>query len=479
MSVLFTLVAGGALGCFGVGCCIVSYRFARSYLIDPLTGLPRHINWFQQRLNSLGKSSTGSWAIVVNLNRFSTIRYCLGREVSDRLLVDISVRLKTTLLRNEQLMRSGEDEFTIVLPGRKDSPRALQLANTLRRLMRRPFWVSEQPLFVTLSIGIASSEGHEFHDAIGAARVMMYRAKATGQSAPAVFDTNVRAQSIARLRLEIDLRESISHSRILSATRTDESQTRGYVDTLDGSSQMPHSELGQEFRTYYQPIVSLRHRRIEGFEALIRWDHHSRGRVSPVDFIPVCEETGLIVPLGYWILQEACCQARQWKLDFPKTHPQFISVNVSGKQLQMPDFLDRLSDIARKSGIRTQYLKLEITESTAMEDVEATIAVLQRLKALGLRLGVDDFGTGYSSLSYLHRLPIHTLKIDRSFVRDLEYSRESQAIAKTIVTLARTLRLKTIAEGIETDRKSTRLNSSHQIISYAVFCLKKKKNKKK
>jgi EAL domain-containing protein (putative c-di-GMP-specific phosphodiesterase class I) len=172
--------------------------------------------------------------------------------------------------------------------------------------------------------------------------------------------------------------------------------------------------------------------------------------VSPVEFIPVCEETGLIIPLGQWILQEACHQARQWAAHVPTTHPLFVSVNVSGKQLQMPDFIDRLREVIRKSGITSAALKLEITESTAMEDVEATFEMFRRLRKLDINLGLDDFGTGYSSLSYLHRLPVQTLKLDKSFVQDLEHSRESQAIAKTIVALARTLRLKTIAEGIET-----------------------------
>jgi diguanylate cyclase (GGDEF)-like protein len=450
MSVSFALIAVGAFGSIGLGCGVLSYRLARQHLFDSLTGLPRQIGWLRYRAFGLGQRQVKNhWAIAIDLNRFNTIRYCLGRDVSDHLLVSVSDRIKGSLTKDEYLMRTGEDEFTIVLSAESNSPRALELANTVRRLMRRPFWADGQPLFITLSLGIASSDGGELHETLGAARVVMYRAKATGQRYPAVFDKTVRTQSIAKLQLEIDLRESISHSRVLSSTFDSNADVRG-LELTEDSSQFPHSELGEEFRVNYQPIVHLGSGELRGFEALMRWEHPSRGRVSPVEFIPVCEETGLIIPLGQWILQEACHQARQWAAHVPTTHPLFVSVNVSGKQLQMPDFIDRLREVIRKSGITSAALKLEITESTAMEDVEATFEMFRRLRKLDINLGLDDFGTGYSSLSYLHRLPVQTLKLDKSFVQDLEHSRESQAIAKTIVALARTLRLKTIAEGIET-----------------------------
>lgn len=450
MSVSFTLLAVGAFGLIGIGCGVLSYRLARQHLFDSLTGLPRQLGWLRYRAFGLGQRQVKNhWAIAIDLNRFTTIRYCLGRDVSDRLLVSVSDRLKSNLARDEHLMRTGEDEFMIVLSAEPNSSRALDLANTIRRLMRRPFWVDGQPLFITLSLGVASSDGSELHETLGAARVVMYRAKATGQRYPAVFDNNVRTQSIAKLQLEIDLRESISHSRILSSAFDNNTDLNG-LELSDDSSQFPHSELGEEFRVNYQPIIHLGSGAICGFEALMRWEHPSRGRVSPAEFIPVCEETGLIIPLGQWILQEACHQTQKWAATIPTTHPLFISVNVSGKQLQMPEFIDHLREIIHESGIANTALKLEITESTAMEDVEATFEIFRRLRSLDINLGLDDFGTGYSSLSYLHRLPVQTLKLDKSFVQDLEHSRESQAIAKTIVALARTLRLKTIAEGIET-----------------------------
>jgi diguanylate cyclase (GGDEF)-like protein len=451
MSVSLALIAVGAFSTIGVGCGVLSYRLARRHLFDDLTKLPRQIGWLRYRAFGLSKTKvTDHWVIAIDLNRFNTIRYCLGRDVGDRLLVSVSARLKSSLKRNEYLMRAGEDEFAIVLSDIAESNRALNLANTLRRLMRRPFWIDGQPLFVTLSLGVASSSDSDLHETLGAARVVMYRAKATGQRSPAVFDHTVRTQSIARLQLEIDLRESISHSRILHSTLDDNNQAADSVEISDEHSQFPHSELGEEFRVNYQPIVHLGSGKIRGFEALMRWEHPSRGRVSPVDFIPVCEETGLIVPLGQWILQEACDQLKQWLNNQPNNQTLFVSVNVSGTQLQMPDFIDRLREVIAQTGIQSQALKLEITESTAMEDVEATIEIFQRLRSLRINLGLDDFGTGYSSLSYLHRLPVQTLKLDKAFVQDLEHSRESQAIAKTIVALARTLKLRTIAEGIET-----------------------------
>ena len=451
MSVSLALIAVGAFSTIGIGCGVLSYRLARRHLFDDLTKLPRQINWLRYRAFGLGQRRVGNhWVIAIDLNRFNTIRYCLGRDVGDRLLVSVSNRIQSSLKRDEYLMRTGEDEFAIVLADGSESNRALNLANTIRRLMRRPFWINNQPLFMTLSLGVASSSGHDLHETLGAARVVMYRAKATGQRYPAVFDHTVRAQSIARLQLEIDLRESIAHSRILRSTIDNNNHAADSVEISDELSQFPHSELGEEFRVNYQPIIHLGSGKIRGFEALMRWEHPSRGRVSPLEFIPVCEETGLIVPLGQWILQEACQQLKQWSQEKSSPQPLFMSVNVSGAQLQMPDFIDRLREVIDQTGIQSPALKLEITENTAMEDVEATIEIFQRLRSLNINLGLDDFGTGYSSLSYLHRLPVQTLKIDKAFVQDLEHSRESQAIAKTIIALARTLKLRTIAEGIET-----------------------------
>jgi EAL domain-containing protein (putative c-di-GMP-specific phosphodiesterase class I) len=276
-------------------------------------------------------------------------------------------------------------------------------------------------------------------DILRDADIAMYRAKAQGKARCVVFNKTMHRHAVNRLQLETDLRRAISR---------------------------------QELRLYYQPIVSLATGQISGFEALVRWQHPTRGLVSPAEFIPVAEETGLILPIGEWVLREACMRAKKWQLAFPNQKPLTISVNLSGRQFVQPDLIDKIDQILRETGVERQSLKLEITESAVMENAELAvreaqgenaIAILEHLRSLGVQLGIDDFGTGYSSLSRLYRFPINTLKIDQSFIKRMDVGSEGQQstphckIVKAIVTLAHNLGLDVTAEGIETPEQLAEL----------------------
>jgi EAL domain-containing protein (putative c-di-GMP-specific phosphodiesterase class I) len=278
----------------------------------------------------------------------------------------------------------------------------------------------------SVSIGIAlGSAGYEqTEDILRDADTAMYQAKAQGKACHAVFDTSMRARVLERLQIEGDLRRAIAR---------------------------------REFHVYYQPIVALETGRIAGFEALVRWEHPQRGFISPDEFIPIAEETGLIIPIGHWVLREACYQLRAWHLQFAAALPLTISVNISGRQFAQPNLVEQIRQTLWETGLEARYLKVEITESVIMEHGEATITRLQKLRDLGVQLSIDDFGTGYSSLSYLQRFPINTLKIDRSFVNRIGNNGENIEIIQAILALVRSLNIDAIAEGAETTEQVAQL----------------------
>ncbi|PSB14150.1 diguanylate cyclase, partial [filamentous cyanobacterium Phorm 46] len=288
-------------------------------------------------------------------------------------------------------------------------------------------------VFVTASIGIAvggeptAPSREQPEHLLRDAHTAMYRAKALGTGRYQVFNASMHDLALERLQLETDLRMAVKR---------------------------------REFLLHYQPFVSLTSGKIIGFEALVRWQHPQRGLISPVKFIPVAEETGAIVPLGEWVLEEACRQLRLWEGMFDFDRPLIMSVNLSGKQFAQPDLVDRIQAILGATGLNAESLKLEITESVVMDDVESAIAVLKQMKALNVKLGIDDFGTGYSSLSYLSRFPTDTLKVDKSFVGLMELGEgENVAIVRTIVALAHALGMDVIAEGVETAAQLARLRA--------------------
>jgi EAL domain-containing protein (putative c-di-GMP-specific phosphodiesterase class I) len=258
------------------------------------------------------------------------------------------------------------------------------------------------------------------------ADLAMYHAKAKGQARHEIFDDSMSAPALERMDLEMDLRSAISR---------------------------------HEFRLHYQPILRLDTGRIAEVEALVRWQHAKRGLLQPDSFIGLTEDTGLIVPIGQWVLREACRQARVWQLQFPSTPPLIMSVNLSAKQFQQPTLVQEISQVLGESGLDAGSLKLEITESVVMQDAPATLAKLKELKDLGIRLAIDDFGTGYSSLGYLKRFPVDTLKIDRSFVKGLSKDGNDNAIVRAVVTVAKTLNMDVTAEGVETDQQRIELKA--------------------
>jgi len=362
------------------------------------------------------------------LDRFKLINDSLGHGIGDQFLMCIAQKLESCLrstdavarYENEDVLaRLGGDEFTILLDGIKHVRDATRVAERLQRQLSLPLTVGGHEVFTSASIGIAvSATGYEHAEEIlRDADTAMYRAKMLGKSRFELFDPAMREHAVARMTLETDLRKAIERN---------------------------------EFLLYYQPIVSLDNGALIGFEALARWQHPERGLVPPSEFISAAEETGMILAIGDWVLTEACCQIKAWQCEFPQNPPLMISVNLSGKQFTQLDFIKGVSQTLHESGLDGHCLKLEITESLLMENVEVITAMLMQIKALGVRLGIDDFGTGYSSLSYLHRFPFDTLKVDRSFVSLVGPQGQNSEIVKTIVTLAHNLNFEVIAEGVET-----------------------------
>ena len=365
--------------------------------------------------------------LFLDLDRFKVINDSLGHMVGDQLLIALAQRLKGCLAKRDTFARLGGDEFAILLEDNLGNRDATQVVERIQKELKSPFNLNGHQVFATASIGVILSTIGYNHpsDLLRDADTAMYRAKARGRARHEVFDVVMHQQAVELLRLETDLRQAVEN---------------------------------REFQLHYQPIVSLGNNKIVGFEALVRWQHPTRGMIFPTDFIPIAEETGLIIPLGLWVLQEACRQMRVWQVQFPANPPLTISVNLSAKQFMQPELVEQIIRIIHETNLDPRSLRLEITESMLLENTAFLTPVLSQLQALGVSLFLDDFGTGYSSLNYLYRLPIDTLKIDRSFISNMGNT-EGWEIVRAITMLAHALGINVIAEGVETKEQLAHLGT--------------------
>lgn len=401
----------------------------RAKVVDVLTGLPNRVLFMDRLSRSFERARRRKEKtlalIFLDLDSFKLINDSLGHLIGDQLLVAIAGRLESTLRatdsvarfgRSHTIARLGGDEFTILLEDISGALDATRVAERIANDLAVPFMVAGQELFPSASIGIAiyNPSYQSPEELLRDADTAMYSAKAVGKGRYEIFDANMRANTIARLQLENELRRGLER---------------------------------KEFENYYQVIVSLTTGTIWGFEALVRWKHSARGVISPKEFIPVAEETGLIVPLGQWVLETACQQMRIWQTRFLDDPPLLISVNLSARHFLQSDLVQQCRAVLYETQLSHSSLNIEVTESAMMPDPESAIELMHQLKDLGIKIALDDFGTGYSSLSYLHRFPLDSLKIDRAFVSRIM---EDDEIIRTILTLGRNLGLKVIAEGVET-----------------------------
>jgi diguanylate cyclase (GGDEF)-like protein len=400
---------------------------AHQALHDPLTELPNRalfLDRLEQALARAQRSSVNVAVLFLDLDRFKVVNDSLGHEAGDRLLVDVANRLRGVVRPGDTVARFGGDEFTILCDVRGERD-AVLIAERVAAAVEAPFTLDDNEAFLTTSLGIALTTGRVDARAealIRDADAAMYRAKERGKSRYELFDSNMRASAVDRLEIENALHRALD---------------RG------------------EFRVFYQPAVDLLTGEPIGVESLVRWQHPDRGLVGPDEFIALTEETGLIVPLGAWVLREAC---RQWKVwEESGTPAPRIAVNLSTRQLGQPDLVEVVADVLEETGMDPAQLSLEITESTVLEDTESALGTLEALKRQGVRISLDDFGTGYSSLALLKRLPVDELKVDRSFVMGLGRDPKDSPIVSTVVGLAEALGLAAIAEGVETAAQAEEL----------------------
>jgi diguanylate cyclase (GGDEF)-like protein len=397
---------------------------------DSLTGLASRalfMDRLEQALARAARQHTQLGVLFIDLDRFKIVNDSLGHAAGDELLMGVADRLRSCLRVTDAAARFGGDEFAVVLHDLGHTEQAITIARRINEVLQSPFVINGKEIFVNASIGITfnTDGGASAEDMMRNADLAMYQAKKNGTGQYVTFRPAMQANLLRSLDLEAHLRRAVDRD---------------------------------EFVLHYQPIVELAGGRINGVEALVRWRHPQRGIIPPLKFVPLAEETGLIVPIGLWVLEEACRQARAWNAG-RDGQPLTISVNLSARQVQQPDLPGVVAQILLETGLDPSCLVLEITESLLLHDTEATMERLQHLKALGLRLALDDFGTGYASLAYLRRFPIDIIKIDKSFVDEIAGAPDT-SLARAIVQLGQTLRLGTVAEGIEAADQLAELRAS-------------------
>jgi len=396
-------------------------RFRHAAYHDTLTDLPnrnKFIETLQFQIEKAKHNPQYRFAVLfLDLNRFKTINESLGHSVGDQLILHVAHRLMNLVGKKDLVARFSGDEFAIILSKINGAEDAAQFAELIKQKISSPFTIEGRQIFTSVSIGIAFGNAlyKQAEDVLRDADIAMYHAKESKHTYE-IFNPTMHARAVTLLQLETDLRHAIERDELI---------------------------------VYYQPIIDLKNMQLRGFEALMRWSHPQRGIVPPNEFIPVSEETGLIIPMTLWILRESCEQLVKWQQRNPLNGLLMISVNLSGKHFARPDLVQQVKHILDDTKINPKCVKLELTESAVMDNAENAIEMLKQLRALGVQLSIDDFGTGYSSLSYLHRFPIDMLKVDRSFVSTMEEGTENGEIVRTIISLAKTLKLSVVAEGIE------------------------------
>ncbi|BAQ65943.1 EAL domain-containing protein [Geminocystis sp. NIES-3709] len=396
---------------------------------DTLTGIPNRdfFYWKLARLLKKRKQNQQKLAILfIDIDRFKNINDTLNHTTGDKLLESFSHRLISCLPSHCFLSRWGGDEFTLIVPLDDDLPSSKNIAEIIIKSLKNPFLIKKYTIYVTCSIGIATypEDGLDEKHLIKNADIALFRAKQMGKNNFKFYTTKLSQEQMLLFELENSLYNALQN---------------------------------QELFLNFQPQFNLKYNTMSGVEVLLRWQHPTLGMVSPAKFIPLAEETGLIIPIGEWVLEKACILGKQWQ-DLGYS-PLVIAVNVSAKQFQQESFIDQVKNVLNKTQFNPEYLEIEITETILMQDVEKTELIIKELSDLGVKFSLDDFGTGYSSLSYLKKFPFHTIKIDQSFVRDLEINQQDQALVTAVITLAKGYRMKVVAEGVETENQKLLLKN--------------------
>ncbi|ELS03158.1 diguanylate cyclase (GGDEF) domain-containing protein [Xenococcus sp. PCC 7305] len=411
---------------------IINKKLLYDALHDELTGLPNRSLFMKRVQKALNKSKIDEnykFAVLfIDLDRFKVINDSLGHLIGDYLLIACAKRLKKCIRVQDVIARIGGDEFTILLENIKESDNVIAVADRIVAACKKPFKLESHLITTTTSIGIVlgSTEYQQSSELLRDADTAMYQAKGQGKARYAIFNEQMHIRAIQRLELENDFRKALK---------------------------------AKEFGLFYQPIICLTTGKLAGFEALVRWHHPVKGLINPDDFIPIAEETGLIIPLGEWILNQACYQLSIWHNKFPDCHKLTISINLTVNQLKHPNFLLTIDKILAQNKMPGHSIKLEITEGMLMQDSDEIMHLLSQIKTRQIELCIDDFGKGFSSLSYLPQFPIDILKIDRSFVSFMDDHEHNFEIVRTIISLAHTLGIKVVSEGIEKKTQLEQLNA--------------------
>lgn len=398
-------------------------QLSHDTLHDALTGLPNRVLFLERLRHAIefAKRNEGYRfaTLFLDIDHFKVVNDSFGHEIGNQLLIEMAQRLRLVLRSGDTVARLSGDEFVILLEDTKDGLDATMTAHRIQAELKQPFTLSGYHIFASASIGVVAADQayDQPEDVLRDADLAMYKAKIHGKARYEVFKVTMREQAQTRIELESDLRYALER---------------------------------HELKLDYQPIIALPSEQITGFEALLRWHHPQRGIIAPLDFIPIAEETGLIVPIGEWVLRKACRQLKAWQTRFPQSPPVTMSVNVSGTQFAKSDFVDQVKKILREVGLDPTTLQLELTESVWLNSSPEALALFRQLSDMGIQLHMDDFGTGYSSLAYLQHFPIRMLKIDRTFLNKMDDDNKTKKILHAMIAMAHDLGIETLAEGVET-----------------------------